>query len=342
MKKAFIVMLLLFSFKAASAADKYWIAIGGDSEGTKPPIVILQIDADGNVTKSPVAAIPRSAIDGGENVAALAFDPRGNLIVWAGDDDAENVIRFILDKNTLAILKRKAFSSQVGYVDFLQATQPTPRFIAFDKPAEVYKGFPTDSNGASMGSPFRLVPRYEGGGYHDGTISADGRMAVLAYEPNSGSYALVVQPLDANGRPQGIPVVKSQECLYDLDVSNLLPNGRRFVAYTDCSGSNDVRVLQAVDGSTGALLGGVKLLDPREAGEGNQSVAIDPLGRFVIYDVDSTEVGCPSGQDPLFFLKLNPSTGEPAGTPKRITACDLYGASTGTNGQFGIDILRIP
>lgn len=350
MKRFLLLLVFLATAASVQGVDKYWIGIGGDNETDGAgglPIFILQIDQNGNVLKAPVAAIADIEIPPGngndERTVALAMSSNGNLIAWIGQDTNDDVWRFTLDPVSLNILAHKRIMTGIPTTDHFQATQPAPRFLATDKPQGKYKGFPVDDSGNSAGKSFRLIPRYEDADYHDSSVSADGLMAVRIVGTTSNTK-IAAQPLRPDGRPNGVPSVMSVfDNSFDIDVTSLLPNGRRFIVFND--GTDCFHWLQVLDGATGAKLGSPIQLGSLKCGEANQSIAVDPLGRFVVFDVDGTDAGCStSGLNPLFFVPLNQSTGQPAGPAKQITSCNLYQNFHGssTTGQFGIDILRIP
>jgi hypothetical protein len=349
LKKILLLLAcLLFAAYLPAAVDTYIVGIGNDNEtdgGGGLPIFLMKIDQNGNVVKAPVAAIPDTQLPPGngndERTVALAWKANGQLLVWVGQDEVNDVWRFSVDPNTFQAGARKRILTQIVDNDHLQATQPGPRFLASDKPEGKYKGLPVNASGNAPGSSFRLIPRYEDNEYHDSSIAADGMMAVRIM--GNDDDQVIAQPLRADGIPTGLPKVAAHFDSFDVDVSNVLPNGRRFIVFTDRNGTCG-RFLQVIDGATGARLGSPIELTSEPCGESNQSMAIDPLGRFVIFNVSGDEAGCSgSGNDPLFYLAISQDTGHPSGTLKQITPCDLYDNFHGTTstGQFGIDILLV-
>lgn len=339
-------LLLLFVVLSASMAfaDQYWVAIGNDNYPNLP-IFLMQIDELGNVIMAPKAVIPDSALPPGggfdERTVALAYSTSGDLLVWVGQDSTSDLTRFTLDPDTLKILSHKKIYTQGTGLDFLQTEQPFSDFLVTDRKEYVLSGLPVDGKGNISGSPFRVVPRFEGE-YHESSIAADGGMiAMMSF--GDAHIKLAVQPLKPTGLPNGTPQVSSAPaCTHDVDITSMLSNGRRFVVYNDCDA--DHLILQAVDGATGAKKGTQKQLTSLTDGEQNQAIAIDPQGRFVIFNVEGDVAGCSGvSNDPLFFVPIHPNTGDALAAPMQITSCDLYDPYNPDEGigQFGIDILKV-
>jgi hypothetical protein len=284
---------------------------------------------------------------GNEISVALAYDNKGRIIAWLGLDSDLEIYRAVVDPVTLKRLSLKRIFSNVGLTESLQAVQPLSSLLAFDMTEGIQRGFRMFPNGLPAGTSIRLHPRFEdSGAYHDSSIAADGRMSMITYEVHDVPNFVAVQPLNTNNKPVGDPEIIAQPpCAYESDLTSLLPNGRRFVVYINCTNGDDIRTLNVVDGTTGQRIGGPVTIDTtHQVGEANQSMAIDPEGRFLIYNVRGVDAGCPSERDPLFFIPLNPNTGNPSGSPKQITPCNMYDPFVGgghNDGVFGIDILKV-
>lgn len=336
MKKLMILVLFCVITNGYSA-DKFWIALPSDDEPVGQPIKMMQIDEFGNVLKSPVNVLSASQTGSCtcEQSAAMSYDSKGNIILWIANDIPQEIYRAVLNPTSLSLVKGPVRISVSGAdIDWFHATNPA-HLLAFEKPAGVLKGFTVDANGVLTGSSVRLNPRYDKKDtYRETSIAADGGMAVSA----KNLEFLAVQPLRSTGVPIGDPVLLADHMgREDPDITSLLPNGRRFVVYADQDSRG--RGLIVIDGITGNKLGVPKILDTLNQGENNDSMVVDPEGRFVLFNVDDADAGCSApANDPLFFLALNPNTGDPVGEPKQLTDCHLF---DNTDGVFGISLLKV-
>lgn len=339
MKSLLFVFCLLIAI-TSSATDKYWIVMPTDNDSGGDPIKIMQIDVNGNITIPPVDLIPYAATGSCacEQSVAMSYDGSGNMIVWIANDsgNAGDVYRAIVNPNTMTIVKNPKKVLTGTQAEFVHATVPL-HIVAMDKPEGVLKGYYTDSTGTfSLGS-VRLSPRYEKKNqYHSTSIASDGGMSLVL--DSTGYHFIAVQPLSPTGGPIGDPVnlLNNGHDNEDADITSALPNGRRYIAYIDYTSAT--RYMFQVDAVTGKKISGPQVISDLLYGEGNQSLAIDPDGRFVLFDVGGADSGC-SGthNDPLFFLPLNQATGQPSGPAKQLTDCHLF---SGKNGVFGFNLIK--
>ncbi|HET6268166.1 MAG TPA: hypothetical protein VFG11_10650 [Acidobacteriota bacterium] len=333
----------------AFATDKFWVSLGAENEPPNPPILLMQIDELGNVTIPPfvavsVASINRTTVNtDSERSTALSYDSSGNILLFYDLDDDGTVFRVTINKNTLVPSKPKKILKNLNDPNFLQVTQPSPSILAVGKVDTTPLGFRGDANGVLTGSSYRLNPR--SGPSFSYTMSADGSMEASALDNNNSLRDhIYIQPQDANG-PLGDPavVIEHGQQVEDMDITNLLPNGKRFLVFEDDNTEN--YFLQVLNGVSGDRIGSPILLTSKLDGEVDQQIAIDPQGRFVLFNIADSEVGC-TKSDPVFFQKLDPNSGSPMGIPKQITDCDIYThfitlGSTDDEGIFGIDILKV-
>jgi ABC-type transport system substrate-binding protein len=162
----------------------------------------------------------------------------------------------------------------------------------------------------------------------EASISSDGRVVITNRgndDPNSaGSDKLFLQLLDEKGLPKGEPTLLAAfKDIEAVDVTNTLDQGKRFVVYTVDTGTqpDDKLFLQVVSEAGKKIGGKVTINVPPNRDEDAQTVAIDPLGRFVLLTMDGQNYGC-SGDDILMYQGLT-SNGRKQGAPKPLVGCDF-------------------
>ena len=355
MKQFLMVTIIVFIAANVFAVDKYWISIGGDNSeigptGKSTPIFLLQIDENGTVTKAPQIVVPVSQLSkdsDNEKPTAMSYDAHGNILLFYGQDRDNDVHVATIDKNNLSLISLRRVLTGLTDLNWLQVTQPFGDVLASENPDGIMRGFRMNLDGIYTNSKFRLSPRSDAkGGNMKASIAPDGGMsAVFAHLQNvKDKDPIYLQPLRPDDRlPLGTPaVILNNGGSLDIDISNLLPNGTRIVVYDD-DAAEETYFLQVVNGSTGQKIGQRKLLTSRISGEVDGQMAVDPKGRFAIFNVNGDDAGCDNdGKQPLFFQKLNPSTGDPVGSAFAITSCNLYSTdSSNSQSQFGIDILQV-
>jgi hypothetical protein len=160
----------------------------------------------------------------------------------------------------------------------------------------------------------------------EASISADGLMLITNrsdFDANSPDK-LYAQPLDDKGLPKGTPkLLASFTDMEASDVTDPLSSGLRYVVYVVDTGTtpDDKLFLQKINAS-GAKVGAKILINtPPNREEDAQVVAIDPMGRFVVFTIQGDQYGC-SGQDILVYQKLA-NTGKKSGPLKVLASCNL-------------------
>ena len=146
-------------------------------------------------------------------------------------------------------------------------------------------------------------------------VAPDGGMSWAVNLNNSvPSSKIYLQALNASGLPTGSAKVGGSTLFtLGVDISNVLPNGTRFLAFHDAATSQIQ--LTVVNGATGK-----KISPPRVLATGFsafvQNIAMDPQGRFVVYSSVGT-----CGRHELKFQALD-GNGRASGAPKTLVACD--------------------
>jgi hypothetical protein len=142
----------------------------------------------------------------------------------------------------------------------MQVTQDASakRFLALERPDDVFKGFGMTKKGLPDGSSWRLCPATEGG-HELGSVSADGLVA-LSNNSDSPDDKLYYQMLDAGALPVGSPTVVGGNSINSdikaADVTNALSSGNRYVVYV----SNAGILLQIVDAAGNKMGAAIPLL----------------------------------------------------------------------------------
>lgn len=334
MKTKFLLLLLLMIAAAPLMADQYWLSLGADNEGNHPNY-LMKIDETGKVLVPPTVVVPRSSVadpGDGELCTALGQGSKGRLIMWIGNDSRGVVYRALIDKSSLKLLSlTKVFTG--NDFNFLQSNQAASPFLFYEKKDGVTSGASTDGNGKVIGT---VSPNPRTNGNVDkGTVSADGTMVLVDDDNN-----VYLNPYNPQSKMAGDPRTVVFEDVNDVDVTNVLPNGRRFVVYY--SEPDTLYYLQVIDGATGQRVKSPIPLTDLPPSEEDQEIAVDPLGRFVVVGLYADDLGvCGLGNGIPAFIKLNPDTGEPVGDPKPLTDCSIISPFTDAD-TFGMDLLREP
>jgi hypothetical protein len=328
------VLLLLLLIAAPLIADEYWLSLGADND-VDHPNYLMKIDETGKVLVPPTVVVPRSMVadfDSGELPTALGQGSKGRLILWIGNDDRQVVYRALIDKKTLKLLSLTKVLTGYDF-NFLQSNQAASPFLFYEKKSGITSGAYTEGNGKVIGA---LNPNPRTNGNVDkGSVSADGTMVVVDDDNN-----IYMNPLNPQTGRAGDPRTVVFSDTNDVDITNILPNGRRFVVYYESSDS--VYYLQVINGLTGQRVGSPILLSSREPSEEDQEIAIDPLGRFVVVGLYADDLGvCGLSNGIPAFIKLNQNTGDPVGAPKPLTDCSIISPFLDAD-TFGMDIMREP
>ncbi len=192
-------------------------------------------------------------------------------------------------------------------------------------PLDSFKEFVLNAKGLPGGGSFDAVsgilPPSD-----EGSVAADG-LAVVSNRGDDSTGAdneLYFQRLDENGKPVGDPTpVASFADIESVDVTSALDQGKRFVVYVVDSGTKpDDKIFLQVMSADGKKVGSkININTPPDRQEDNQNVAIDPLGRFLLFTQEGSKFGCPLN-DILMYQALN-SNGTKRGGAKVLVSCGL-------------------
>jgi hypothetical protein len=315
------------------AIDSYWVTFSGDCGCDE--IYVMQIDQNGNITVPPKAVL--SIAEASANTSALSKNGPAKINLFHWNRDAK-LTRTIIDKATLNVNSTKKTKITTKDGGFLQVTQKDKdNFIIGELktgPLAAFKlspSFVPKAPGANLDTKISMS-NDEASLSSDGLVLVTNRSDLDANTPDQ----LFVQLLDDKGVPKGEPrLIASFQDIEASDVTGPLQNGQRFVVYVVDSGTtpDDKLLLQKIS-STGAKIGSPKLINtPPNREEDNQVVAIDPLGRFILFTIQGDAYGCTS-QDILVYQKLN-GKGKKSGTLKVLAGCNYS-----TDDIMNLDILK--
>jgi hypothetical protein len=319
----------------AQSGELYWVTFSGDCSCDQ--IWVMQIDALGNITKTPKAVL--SIAQFGDGASALGKNGTSKLNLWHWKSSTL-LMRVIIDKNTLNANVKTTTSISSYEDDFLQATQNSSKNILLaEVPLGTLKSFPLQVNGLPSLAGKAITPSLSSES-EEASISADGLVLVSNRGTDdansSGSDQVFVQVLDANGASKGAPTLLAGfKDIEAVDVTNALEQGKRYVIYVvDAGTTPDDKVFLQVVNELGKKVGGPKTINvPPNRDEDNQTVAIDPLGRFVLLTMDGRDYGC-AGDDILMYQALN-NTGAKQGNPKVVIGCNFT-----SNDIKNLDLLK--
>lgn len=317
------------------SAELYWVTFSGDCNCDA--IWIMQIDALGNVTKAPKAVMTIAQF--GDGASALGKNGASKLNFWHWKS-SNLLMRAIIDKNTLKVNAKKTTSIFSTENDFLQVTQnPSKNVLLAEVPSGKLVALPLQSNGIPSNPGKDVTPALTSES-DEASLSADGRALVSnrgVDDPNSSVIdKLYLQLLDENGIPQGPPtLLASFKDIEAVDVTNALDQGKRFVVYVVDTGTTpDDKVFLQVVNVNGKKVGGRKTINvPPNRDEDAQTVAIDPLGRFVLLTMDGKNYGC-EGDDILMYQGLT-NAGLKQGPLKVLVGCNFT-----SNDIKNLDLLK--
>jgi hypothetical protein len=304
-----VSVLLLSLGSTVHASDFFWISFFGEPETTSgEQVIMMQIDDKGGVIIGPKVVLDVNDLALCNSSTAMSHGKPGKINLWLACET--EFFRAVISKSDLTF-KLKKISLTTSDDGAIHATQNS-LFLAVEVDPETLKAFGVTQDGLPNGTSWRLSPRTDGGN-GEGGICADGTMA-FSSDTDSPLTKLYLQALGANRRPKGDPkVVASAEDMRGVDLTNALANGRRFVVYGDVS--VEQVFLQVVDAALNTV-GAKKSVDFVGAVDEDQSVALDPLGRFVIYA--SRVGGC--SNDLLLYQALD-SNGNNTGAAKTLVGC---------------------
>lgn len=317
-----------------NAAPFYWLSFLTGSR-SMPAFWLMQISSAGRITVAPRSVfIPSSGLFTWSGVA-LSPSPSGSIRMYISDKSG-HIHLLLIDAQTQKVISVQRIDLHTVQRESFAVTQALfGNFMTLKVPKGRLNAFPLDNAGSGHQSDHWPISLSNIGGnftFH-GTqqlgVSSDGRTAFWAQHGTN----LMVQPLNEAGRPNGPSILIASSFggagfIGSADISGVLSGNKRFVVYNNASEDlggtiPDHLMLQKIDAVTFARIGkritlyspGLFDINP------NQSVAIDPLGRFFVY-IDR------SGQ--LRFQALN-DQGKPRGSPVVLFPS---GANT------GVDILE--
>ena len=142
----------------------------------------------------------------------------------------------------------------------LQVTQHVvPKFIVAKTNTQTTRAFPLSSDELLAGSSWRVNPRVNTGSMFQIGVSPDALMSWgINLNSSNPPAKIYVQPLNSKGRASGDPAVSaSGNNITGVDITSLLSNSKRFLAYSEEGEVMGERIvkLQVIDGTTGAKLG---------------------------------------------------------------------------------------
>jgi hypothetical protein len=303
------------------SSEFYWVTFSGDCSCDS--VFVMQIDANGNIIKAPKEVLNVETYGAGASALVKLGGSKLVLLHWNG---FSYMTRAIINKSTLNASAVKNTNLYSIENEFLHVTQKkSGNFLIAEDYADgslsavkiSKKGLPkSGSTDISPAAPLNS---------DEASIASDGLFVVTnRFSNTGGKEKLYVQPLDDTGAPVGNPkLIAKFKDVESVDVTNPLPDGNRFVVYTvDAGTTPDDRIYLQTINETGKKVGGKKLINtPPDRSEDSQTVAIDPLGRFVLFTMGGDDYGC-AGSDILVYQALA-SDGSANGSVKVLGSCEL-------------------
>lgn len=338
------VLVVRASAVLIAAPELYWISYISESG-----VHLLQIDSMGNIVRPPTRVISLAGLGSVAGPSAIGHRSPGRLVLWLTREQ-DTILRVIVRKRTLEVLSVIETPLQTVNPGFIQVTRKNKNnFLVLQ--TEIPEGQFLIAFGltdASMpdGTSWLLSPQRIGTPDScfvcGGGVAADGRAAHLIDRSLRDITKLFIQPLGARGRPKQDPkrirtLKNLQGGIVSADTTSVLSNSRRFLIYvSDKAGESDLfsekLFLKVVNAKTGEKIGSrILLVEPDVANleriGGPQQIAIDPVGRFVIYVLFQSGISIST----LNFQGLD-ATGHLSGPPKILTRKAI--------GFGGIDLLK--
>ncbi len=312
--------------------DTYWVTFSGDCSCDS--IFIMQIDGSGNILKAPKAVLDVETFGAGASALVKLGSSKLVLLHWKS---SSYLARAIIDKSTLKASGVTTTGLYSFENEFLHATQKSSNnfLIAENYPNGTLSSYGISSKGIPKSTGSSLAPGAPNDS-DEASISSDGLSLITNRYSDTGSIEqLFVQALDEKGSPVGSPKLLAKfKDIESVDVTNPLANGDRFVVYTvDAGTTPDDRIFLQTINATGKKIGSKKIVNtPPDRSEDSQTVAIDPLGRFVLFTMGGDQFGC-AGNDILVYQALS-ANGAASGPLKVLGSCDLV-----TDDIMNLDIL---
>ena len=337
--------LLLISFHASGetmlsgsagivqSSDFYWVTFSGDCSCDS--IFLMQIDANGNVLKSPKAVLDVETYGAGASGLVKMGQSKLVLLHWKS---SSYMVRAIIDKSTLKASGVKTTNLYSFENEFLHITQkPSGNFlIAENYPTGTLSSHQISKKGIPKSASIDLAPNAPFDS-DEASVASDGLYVVTnRYSSTGSSEKLYIQQLNEKGVPTGSPKFLAKfKDIESVDVTNSLADGGRFVVYTvDAGTTPDDRIYLQRINAAGKKVGSKKIVNtPPDRSEDSQTVAIDPLGRFVLFTMGGDNYGC-AGSDILVYQALDP-TGSANGPLKVLAGCQLV-----TDDIMNVDIVK--
>ena len=303
-----------------NALDLYWISFGGNSDSD--PVYLMQIDQMGRVTKTPTRVLFAKQFGSDQGATALAKNGPGKVNLWV-IGGFKILYRAIVNTSPVATVGFTSTGLIASDNYGLQATQKsTANFLAVEEGASVLIGEAFGSAGLLTGTKWILSPGAPN--FNDtGSVSADGLAATTNRFGTSTGEKLYFQKLTIAGKPTVSPVLMASNVnIGSNDVTSALSNGRRYVAYVVINLANKL-YLQIVNSNGGKVGSPILINTPPGRDRQSQVIALDPLGRFVVFTITGKNYGC-TNHDVLVYQALD-ATGHTSGSLKLLAKCGLVG-----------------
>jgi len=321
-----LVLLALFLQSFTVANDNYWISFSVTNA------YVAKMNSSGKILAGPIEVAKAGDRPYAAFITALSNAGPGDFYFWMTTHSSNNHVelqRGLIHKAKPAQPTFQTFAVAPIGVLTLGITQNLPGFIVFERPLNVLKGFRVTATANYGGNSFRVCPRTDGS-VQEGGISADGRMA-WSWAPLQKLPKIHIQPLSSDGLPIGDPeVAGTRSVTSSTDISNPI-DGKRILAYFENNGSSRI-VTQVINAVTGE-----KLDSPRVIGSNGtdfSDLAIDPLGRFVLYFKNDPICGRPS-----LWLQSIDAHGIAIGHPIDMLKCSVKSLQE-IQIPSGLDILK--
>ena len=315
------------------SSDLYWITFSGDCSCDS--VFVMQIDGSGNILKGPSPVLDVETFGAGASGLVKLGNNKLVLLHWKA---SSFMARAIIDKATLKSSAVKTTGLYSIENEFLHITQKANgNFLIAENPIDgKLSSYNITKKGIPSASSKALAPAAPWSS-DEASIASDGRVVVTnRYSNTSSKEKLYIQALDDKGVPIGAPKYLTKFTdIESVDVTNPLPDGNRFVVYTvDAGTTPDDRIYLQTISPEGKKIGTKKIINtPPDRSEDSQTVAIDPLGKFVLFTMGGDQYGC-AGSDILVYQGLS-ATGSASGPIKVLGSCQLV-----TDDIMNLDIVH--
>ena len=291
-------LLLILGIQAGTAfTQDVWISFAGTNSSNVTLPYLMKINASGDILVGPKQILTAAQCAGQGCFPALTDGIGGNIVmIVARVTTQANFARTIVDKSTLHAGNVKnlgVVQAPNTFPGALQVTQfAAPKFMVVKTDTQNSLAFPLTSKGLVAGSSWRVNPRVESGLMFQIGVSPDALMSWgINLNSSNPPFKIYVQPLNSRGRASGDPAVAGSGINLDsVDITNVLPNTRRFLAYTEEGNftSGKTIKLQVIDGKTGEKVGAPNDIIGGPNTGFIQNIALDPMGRFIVWNEPSS------------------------------------------------------